>query len=106
LKNWYYYLHENGSLIGKNPAAVDALGAWNYFDSSFVKKWWFLDLENRLDAWNFVLDAAELGASESDLKKLYKDWGLTQADSNMFMLRSEEKVMVYRDDIGLWRRKK
>lgn len=27
---WYYYLHENGDLIGKSPAAIDSIGPYDY----------------------------------------------------------------------------
>ena len=35
LKHWYFYLHTNGDVIGKNPACVESDP--EYFNSPFVK---------------------------------------------------------------------
>lgn len=37
----YWYLHENGELIWKNAYVVDSVGAADYFDSPFVRRWWY-----------------------------------------------------------------
>ena len=39
-KRWYYYLHRNGDVIGKNPITVDSDP--HYFDSDFVVKYWLI----------------------------------------------------------------
>ena len=62
---WYYYLHTNGDLIGKNPAVVD--GDPEYFDSSFVRRVWCIDTESRLDAWRVLIEA--LGREDIVLSK-------------------------------------
>jgi hypothetical protein len=45
---FYIYLHTNGELIYKNAFCVDSMGAWDYFDSDFVVKWWFVENEEQL----------------------------------------------------------
>jgi len=39
----YYYEHTNGEIISKPDIVVDSLGASEYFDSPFVKKYWHED---------------------------------------------------------------
>lgn len=46
---WFYYLHTNGNLIGRNPIVVDSDP--EYFNSDFVRKVWEINTENRLDAF-------------------------------------------------------
>lgn len=36
----YWYLHENGERIYKPAVVVQSVGARDYFDSPFVKKYW------------------------------------------------------------------
>lgn len=36
----YWYLHSNGERIFKSSIVVDSVGAWVYFDSPFVVKYW------------------------------------------------------------------
>jgi len=76
---WYYYLHQDGSLIGKNPAVVEHDD--QYFNSPFVKKVWMIDLTKREDAWTLVLEALALGASLDRAKELAEKWKLTYEDS-------------------------
>ena len=93
MKKWYYYLHTNGDLIGKSPFGVECDP--NYFDSPFVKKVWEIDLENRLDAWNFILEALSLGAGEDKVKELVEKWDMTKEDCLEYISRQEptpEKV--------------
>ena len=43
---WYYYLHTNGDVIGKNPFVVEADS--QYFNSPFVVKFWFVNSRETL----------------------------------------------------------
>lgn len=90
MKKWYYYLHTNGDLIGKSPLGVELDPC--YFDSPFVKKVWEIDLESRLDAWNFVLESLSLGAKESRVKELVDKWGMTIEDCLEYMARQNPTV--------------
>jgi len=74
---WYYYLHTNGDLIGKNPVVVTN----DYFDSPFVKKFWRIDTTDRETAWMLVLEALALGAKIERIKELTNKWKLTFNDS-------------------------
>lgn len=51
---WYYYLHKNGDIIGKNPVAVEYNGAADYFDSPFVIDYWCIDTKNRQSLIEFL----------------------------------------------------
>ena len=75
---WYYYLHQNGQLIGKNPIVVDSDP--EYFNSPFVQKVWVIDTENRADAWNLLIEAISLKANMNQIKKLALQWGITKDD--------------------------
>lgn len=96
MNTWYYYLHENGSLIGKNPAVVDSDPL--YFDSPFVRKTWLINKNNRADAWNLILDAVELNANLEHIQKLIDLWGLTEADGKTFTEVTGTKIIF---DVGI-----
>lgn len=46
----YVYKHENGEFIWKNAFVVDLLGAFDYFDSPFVLKYWRLPTTDKATA--------------------------------------------------------
>lgn len=101
MKKWYYYLHTNGDLISRNPFVVESDP--DYFDSPFVRKVWEIDLENRLDVWNFVLEALFLGANETRVEELANKWGMTVEDCLEYMIRQEptdEKIKQLKLFIG------
>ncbi len=85
---WYYYLHTNGQLIGKNPIAVD--GDSNYFDSDFVKRVWKIDTTKREDAWLLVVEALAIGADIKCIHELALKWSLTEEDLKEFIVRYPE----------------
>ena len=82
---WYYYLHTNGDLIGKNPAVVDSDPF--YFDSDFVKKTWKIDTEDRGSCWTMLLEALALGACIDRVKELAEKWKCDKADSVEMIVR-------------------
>ena len=82
---WYYYLHTNGDLIGKNPIVVD--GDASYFDSDFVQKVWLIDTEKRGDCWKLLLEALAKGARIDRVKELAEKWKMDKADSIEMMKR-------------------
>jgi len=82
---WYYYLHENGDIIGKSPIVVEGDG--DYFTSPFVKKVWKVNLDERTDAWVLVIEALAMGARETRVKELATRWELNYQDSLMFIRR-------------------
>lgn len=96
MNTWYYYLHENGSLIGKNPAVVD--NDPQYWDSSFVRKAWLINKNNRADAWNLILDAVELNASLEDIQRLIDTWGITEEDGKRFTEITGTRIIF---DVGI-----
>jgi len=99
-KKWYYYLHTNGDLIGKNLIVVNSDSS--YFDSPFVKKVWCIDLENRLDAWNLVLEALALGCNVKRAKELVTTWKLTFEDMPQMLLHNPKPTPLQRKGISVF----
>lgn len=89
---WYYYLHTNGDLIGKNPMVIDSDS--QYFDSPFVKKVWQIDTEDRADCWKLVLEALALGGRADRAKELAKKWGMTLEDSVELLKREKPTELM------------
>ena len=83
---WYYYLHTNGDLIGKNPVVVD--GDASYFDSDFVQKVWCIDTEERGDCWRLLLEALAKKARINRVKELAEKWKMDKADSFEMIART------------------
>lgn len=89
---WYYYLHTNGDLIGKNPVVVDSDAS--YFDSPFVKKVWNIDTEERGDCWTLILEALASGANISRVKELAEKWNCDKADSIKMLVRMKPNGLM------------
>lgn len=81
---WYYYLHTNGDLIGKNPVVVDSDP--EYFNSPFVKNVWLIDTSDRETLYRLVLESLALGADGNRMKELCSKWG-TNYDDTIEMLK-------------------
>ena len=82
---WYYYLHTNGDLIGKNPVVVD--GDASYFDSDFVRKVWKIDTDERDTLWTMMLEALALGARVDRVKECAERNKCDRADSIEMLVR-------------------
>jgi hypothetical protein len=76
----YYYLHASGELIHK-PMSYDPAG---FEESAFVKKWWIIDLDNRLDAYNMVISAKLSGANADRVFDLAIKWMFTNEDCQIY----------------------
>ncbi|MBT9167417.1 MAG: hypothetical protein DDT22_00331 [candidate division WS2 bacterium] len=88
----FYYLHESGDIIGKTPSVVDSDP--QYFDSSFVRKVWLIDTENRSDAWKVVLEALALEADLVRVSELVEKWKLTYEDSIEMLKRTQPTLLM------------
>lgn len=68
----YFYLHENGNVIRKNPIAYNAQ---DFIESPFVTAYWLLDLddENQNKFIKFILEVLGLGANIDSIWHL-TDW--------------------------------
>ena len=82
---WFYYLHTNGDLIGKNPTVVD--GDASYFDSPFVKKYWEIETDERATLWTLILESLALGARVERIKELARKNKCDKADSIKMLIR-------------------
>lgn len=94
---WYYYLHTDGNIIGKNPCVVDSDPM--YFDSSFVKKYWCINTENREDAWRVILEALALDCDLARAKELVAKWNLDLGDFVEMIMRVKE-IDLMKDGIS------
>jgi len=92
---WYYYLHTNNDLIGKNPIVVDSDP--EYFNSNFVARVWHIDTENRADAWTLVIEAFALGARIDKIKELTQKWNLTKEDLKRYIIRNPKPTDLQKD---------
>ena len=73
----YYYLHTNGDLIHKNKHC----DIQDFEESSFVKKWWIIDLDGRIDIYNMLIHASMLGINKKRLEGLIEHWEITNEDA-------------------------
>jgi len=89
---WYYYLHTNGDLIGKNPVVVDSDSS--YFDSDFVKKVWKIETDERPTLWTMMLEALALGARVSRVKELAEKNKCDKADSIEMLVRIKPNKLM------------
>ena len=91
---WYYYLHENGDLIGKNPVAYNES---DFAGNDFVTKHWYIETEDRGDAWTLVIEAFALGARIDKIKDLAVKWSLTKEDLKKFIIRNLKPTNLQKD---------
>lgn len=70
---WYFYLHTNGNVIGKNPVVIDADN--EYFNSPFVRKVWAI--KNIEDFKQCIIEARKMGANPEKLELLQKEQNIT-----------------------------
>lgn len=70
---WYYYLHTNGKLIGKNPAVVDSDP--QYFDSPFVEATWKIETTDLKERHEMLNQAKALGCINTEETKMRLDRG-------------------------------
>jgi len=89
---WYYYLHTNGDLIGKNPVVVDSDSS--YFDSDFVKKVWKIETDERPTLWTMMLEALALGVRVSRVKELAEKNKCDKADSIEMLVRIKPNKLM------------
>lgn len=77
----WYYLHENGSLIYKpehDGTAADIR------DSDLALCMWPMDPDDRMGAWNIVVEGFALGANEARVLELAEKWGCRNADADNY----------------------
>ena len=94
---WYYYLHTNGDLIGKNPMAYNEL---DFTGNPFVKRHWYIETEDRGDAWTLAIEAFALGARISKIKALTEKWSLTKKDLKEYILRNPHPSKLQKDGMN------
>ena len=87
----YYYLHANGDLIHKSKHCDIS----DFEESPFVKKWWIVDLEDRVDVYNMLIHASMLGIRKERLEGLIEHWGITNEDAPNYLKRMG---LMYRMD--------
>lgn len=89
---WYYYLHTNGDLIGKNPIVID--GDASYFDGPFVQKVWEIDTEERDTLWTLILEALAKGARVERVREIAEKNKCDKADSIKMLTRMKPNELM------------
>jgi len=69
----FYYLHVNNSLIYKRMMDENTID--DLIDSDFVKYIWKVDLCNRMNAWDLLVEAFFLGVDEERIYSFSKKMG-------------------------------
>lgn len=80
----YYYLHTNGDLIHK-PKIVQPVA--DFEESPFVRVYWKVDMDDRMDAYLMLIRARMLGARETRIQELLAKWNVTDDDALTFIER-------------------
>jgi hypothetical protein len=73
----WYYLHTNGELIYK----PDPEAAADIRDSTFARGLWAIDAEDRLTAWNVLVEALAAGATKARVDVLAHKWRCDDKDA-------------------------
>lgn len=92
MSKWYYYLHENGDIIGKNPVVVESDS--EYFDSPFVKRVWLVS--DRPSLYTMVLEALDLGAQKIRVQEMAHNQGMTFEDTIEMLQRVKPSPAMIR----------
>lgn len=87
---WYYYLHTNGDLIGKNPVVVDG----GYFDGPFVQKVWKIDTDERDTLWTLMLEALAMGARVDRVREIAEKNKCDKGDSIEMLVRMKPNGLM------------
>lgn len=80
----WYYLHTNGDLIYKKD--LDGTAA-DIRESPFAVSMWPIDDQNRLTAWDTVVESLAIGANKDRVKELALKWQCTNEDAENYALR-------------------
>ena len=80
--NGCYYLHENGDLIYKSMDDVADIR-----DSPFAVGLWFMDVSDRMTAWNVLVESLAAGAKTERVQALATKWGCDNRDALMYAER-------------------
>lgn len=80
-----YYLHTNGDLIYKRD--IDGSQAADIRESPFARGLWFIDLEDREDAWTLLVEALAAGANKERVQELAEKWGCDDEDAETYAKR-------------------
>ena len=89
----YYYLHENGSLIWKQY--LDGGQVADFRESSLVRHFWQMDLDDRAEAWSLLVEASALGVERSRIDGLIALWGCNDIDAAVYA--EQIGIRLYRD---------
>ena len=95
---WYYYLHSNGEILGKNPVVADG----SYFDSPFVKMVWKVETTDRESLVKMLIEARMMGANPERIKELEEKNGVTQKDYECMrrIINGEDRAKVVAEIFG------
>lgn len=77
----FYYLHTNGDLIFKNNLpGIEA----DIRESNFAVMSWPIDIGDREDAWQILIEALACGANRDRVQDLASKWHCDDADAQTY----------------------
>lgn len=82
----WYYLHTNGSLIYKPGTGETAA---DIRDSDFARCLWPMNPQDRMTAWNILVEALALGADKDRVRELSEKWQCDDEDAEYYAKRMQ-----------------
>lgn len=82
--HYYYYLTTINDLLSESKYGVDLVGEKEFFGTDQVKKYWYVNMNDRTEGWNFLIEASAMGAKKKYTDHLVKHWEMTNEDAYLF----------------------
>jgi len=80
-RSGWFYLHENGSLIYKRELPGTEL---DLRESTCVRAMWPIDLADRMNAWDVLIEARVAGCDWDQVLRLSEKWGCNDDDAGIY----------------------
>lgn len=92
----YIYLHENGALIYRRimPGIIE-----DFENSTFVRKYWPIEPQDRRGAWRIIIEATAEGADPAQVFQRARTWHCTDADALEYAKREGIHLL---EETGYW----
>ncbi len=66
----------------------------------YVNKYWYIETEDRRDAWILVIEALALGVRLNRIEELVKKWNLTKEDLKEYIIRNPEPTSLQKEGMN------
>lgn len=91
IRKWMFYLHNSGDLVSKNPKCHDEKQFNDSLLYNLYKKYWVINLNNRLEVIGFLQDAKKYNANEYYINYLEKIWKIDETDYDVYNHKNSTK---------------